>query len=241
VRARNKCVIGVAALAAVCVGWSGVAAAGVSSDDGNTKTKTRTITVSATGQVEGTPDVLELVVGVQTRDKSAKTALERNNDLAKKVIDAVKNGGVDEKDVQTAEFSISPTYDDDNDITGYQVSNIVDAKIRDFDKAGEVIDAATKIAGDEVIIYGVQFSFDDNSLLVAKARNEAVKRAKSQAEQLAKAADVDLGDLMSISEDSTPEPPVLEARAAAGDVTSAPIEPGSETLSVQVTLVYEIE
>ena len=233
--------IAIAAIAAACIGWSGVAGAGTSPDDGSTKTKARTITVSATGQVEGTPDVLELVVGVQTRDKTAKTALDRNNNLAKRVIAAVKDAGVEDKDVQTSEFSISPTYDDDNDISGYQVSNIVSAKIRDFNKAGEVIDAATKIAGDEVVIYGVQFSFDDNSLLVAKARNEAVTRAKNQAEQLAKAADVDLGDLMSISEDSTPEPPVLEARAAAGDVASAPIEPGSETLSVQVTLVYEIK
>ena len=240
-RARSWSMITIAAVAVLCMSWSGVAAAGTSEED--TKGDARTITVTATGRVEGTPDVLELVVGVRTRDRSARTSLDRNNDLANKVIDAVKEAGVEDKDVQTSDFSISPSYNDDRDINGYEVSNLVTAKLRDFDKAGEVIDAATEIAGDEVIIYGVQFSFDDNSLLVARARSEAVKRAKAQAQQLAKAADVELGDLMSLTEDSQPEPPIFstESRAAAGDVAAAPIEPGSETLSVQVTLVYKIQ
>ena len=242
-RARSRCGVVVAAIAAVSVGWTGVAGAGVT-DDTN-KNDPRTITVRATGLVEGTPDVLELVVGVQSRDRSARAALDRNNDLARKVIEALRDAGVKEDDLQTNDLTISPGYDDDGDIDGYEVSNLVTAKLRDFDKAGEVIDAATNIAGDEVIVYGVQFSFDDNSLLVARARTEAVKRARSQAQQLAKAADVDLGDLLSMTEESEAEPPVFdfdeERAATGGDAAAAPIEPGSETLSVHVTLVYEIK
>ena len=244
-RARSWCVTAVAAIAVASSAWMGVAAAGVSNQEGSsTKTDKRTITVTATGLVQGKPDVLELVVGVRTRERSAKDALARNSLLAGKVIDSVKEAGVDAKDVQTADFSISPSYNDRGDINGYEVSNLVNSKIRDFDRAGEVIDAATDVAGDEVIVYGVQFSFDDNSLLVTRARSEAVKRARTQARQLAEAADVDLGDLLSITEEGSPEPPVVAVERlgdSGGEAAAAPIEPGSESLSVQVTLVYEIE
>jgi len=238
-RARSWCAVGVAAITVLTVSWASLAGAGVS-DEGS-REEPRTVTVTATGLVEGTPDVLELVVGVQSRDKSAREALDRNNDLAQKVIDALRDAGVEDDDVQTNNLSVSPSYDNDGDINGYEVSNLVTAKLKDFDKAGEVIDAATNIAGDEVIIQGVPF--DDNSILVARARTEAVKRARSQAQQLAKAADVDLGDLLSMTEESAPEPPVFEQSADAreGAASAAPIEPGSETLSVQVTLVYEIK
>jgi uncharacterized protein len=241
-RARSWCAVGVAAITVLTVSWVGVAGAGVS--DQGKQEEPRTITVTATGLVQGTPDVLELVVGVQSRDRSARAALDRNNNLAQKVIDALRDAGVEDDDVQTNNLSVSPSYDNDGDINAYEVSNLVTAKLKDFDKAGEVIDAATNIAGDEVIIYGVQFSFDDNSLLVARARTEAVKRARSQAQQLAKAADVDLGDLLSMTEESAPEPPVFERTQAADEgagASAAPIEPGSETLEVQVTLVYEIK
>ena len=238
-RARTWCAVTVAAISVLSVAWTGVAGAGVSDEDDGEDP--RTITVSGLGLVQGTPDVLELTIGVQSRDQSARAALDRNNQLAQKVIDALRDAGVEDKDVQTSSLSVSPSYDDDGDIDGYEVSNLVSAKLRDFDKAGEVIDAATNIAGDEVIIYGVSFSFDDNSILVARARSEAVKLAKGQAEQLAKAAGVELGDLLTISEDSSPEPPVTFDATEERDAAAAPIEPGSETLSVQVTLVYEIK
>ncbi len=238
-RARTWCAVTLAAIAVLSVAWTGVARAGVS-DEGDDDDP-RTITVSGVGLVEGTPDVLELTIGVQSRDQSAREALDRNSELAQRVIAALRDAGVEDKDVQTSSLSVSPSYDDEGDINGYEVSNLVSAKLRDFDKAGEVIDAATNIAGDEVIIYGVSFSFDDNSILVARARSEAVKLAKEQAQQLAKAAGVELGDLLELTEDSTPEPPVtFEQGGTEERDAAAPIEPGSETLSVQVTLVYEI-
>ena len=204
----------------------------------------RTITVTSTGLVRGTPDVLELTIGVQTRARTAVEALGRNSTLARKVIDVVKNAGVDEGDIQTSYLSVYPVYDQDGqDFEGYSVSNVVTASLRDFDKAGEVIDAATKIAGDEIVVEGISFSFDDNTELVAKARSDAVKRAKTQAEQLADAAGVDLGDLLSIREDSAPSGPVFDfeaSRSLAATDEAAPIEPGAQAVNVQVTLVYEI-
>jgi uncharacterized protein YggE len=203
----------------------------------------RTINVVGTGQVRGTPDVLDLTVGVSTRDKSAGEALTHNSELSNKLIGVLRDAGVDEKDIQTANLSISPVYDDDGEnVIAYGVNNTVDVKIRDLAKAGKIVDAAAGVAGDEIVLNSLFFSFDDNSELVAQARTEAVKRAKAQAEQLAKAAGVELGDILTISEASAPEGPVLQAapREAAASDSGTPIEPGSQSLSVQVSMTFEI-
>ena len=232
------------AVTALAVGMvvSGPGVAGAATDDKGRDP--RTITVTATGLVRGTPDVLELTVGVETHARSAVEALTRNSTLARKVIEVVLNAGVDKEDVQTSYLSVSPVYDEDGEsLEGYSVSNVVTASLHDLAKAGELIDAATKVAGDEIVVEGISFSFDDNTELVAKARADAVKRARVQADQLARAAGVQLGDLLSINEDSAPYGPVVNLEAsrsvAAGDA-AAPIEPGSQALDVQVTLVYEI-
>ena len=204
---------------------------------------TRTITVVGTGQVRGTPDVLDLTLGVSTRDKGAAAALTRNSALSKKLNGVLRDAGVAEKDLQTADLSISPVYDDNNkNVIAYSVSNTVDVTIRHLDKAGDIIDAAAKVAGNEIVVNSLAFSFDDSSALVAQARTEAVKRAKSQAKQLAKAADVHLGDVLTITESSAPPGPVVAAApsAASADAAVPPIKPGSQSLSVQVNMVFKI-
>ena len=213
-------------------------------ESGGTDTKEpRTINVVGTGQVRGTPDVLELTLGVSTRAKSAGEALSHNSELSSKLNGVLRDAGVDEKDIQTADLSISPIFDDNGEnVIAYGVSNTVDVKIRELAKAGKIVDAAAGVAGDEIVVNGLVFSFDDNSELVAQARTEAVKRAKSQAEQLAKAAGVELGDILTITEGSPPEGPVLKAapRSAAASDSATPIEPGSQSLSVEVNMTFKI-
>ncbi len=199
----------------------------------------RTITAVGIGEVQGVPDVLELVLGVSTRDHSAKTALERNSQLARKVAEVLRDAGVADEDVQTAGVSIGPVYDDNADVVAYEVSNTVSAKLRDLSKAGDVIDAATTVAGNDVVLHTIGFSFDDDSDLVAAARRRAVERARNQAEQLADAAGVDLGEILTIQESGTPSGPPIALREAVAD-SSAPISPGSEIVSLEVTVVFRI-
>jgi hypothetical protein len=203
----------------------------------------RTINIVGTGVVRGTPDVLDLTIGVSTRAKSAGESLSRNNELSNKLNDVLREAGVDEEDIQTSNLSIAPIYDDNGDnVIAYGVDNTVTVTIRDLEDAGKIVDAAAGVAGDEIVVNNLAFSFDDNSELVAQARTEAVKRAKAQAEQLAKAAGVELGDVLTISEGTAPEPPVIAAtpREAGAADAGAPIEPGSESLTVQVSMTFKI-
>jgi uncharacterized protein YggE len=244
--ARVATLVGAITLTSVLVSGAlagGVAGAQQRRQANETTDAPRTIDVVGTGQVRGIPDVLSLTLGVSTRDKGAGAALTHNSELSAKLIAVLRDAGIDEKDIQTANLSISPVYDDDGEnIIAYGVNNTVDVKIRDLKKAGEIVDAAAEVAGDEIVVNSLSFSFDDNSELVAQARAEAVKRAKTQAEQLAKAAGVELGDILTISEGSVPEGPTILAapkEAAAAD-SSTPIQPGTESLSVQVNMTFEI-
>ncbi len=205
----------------------------------------RTVTGTGTGRVKGKPDTMTLQLGVSTRGKSAGEALSRNSDEARKLQFVLGASGVDDADIQTSDFSISPVYDDDSrQVVAYEVTNSVTVTIRDLDKVGDIVDKSTGVAGDDIVVNGLYFSIDDNSKMIATARAEAVKQAKSQATQLAQAAGIQLGDVLSITESSDPVGPpiaVQNERGAADSATAAPpIQPGSQELSVQVSIVYEI-
>ena len=214
----------------------------VATDTTDTTDPSRTVVATGIAQVRGVPDMLTMTLGVTSRGRTVGEALDRNTTAAKKVMEVLTDGGVDKKDIQTSSFSIGPTYDDHSGgVTGYQVSNQVSVQLRDLTKAGALIDKAAGAGGDDVVMQGVSFGFDDTSDLVAQARADAVKRARSQAEQLARAAGVELGEVRTISESSTDVGPVAAPEAASKSTADAvPIAPGSQEVSVQVSIVFTI-
>jgi len=163
------------------------------------------------------------------------------------VIDALKKNGVAEKDIQTVQFNVNPQYDfrgGTQQIVGYEVSNVVTAKVRDLAKAGAAIDAATEAAGNDAVVQGLWFGIDDPTELQKQAREQAVKKAKDQAEQLADNAGVKLGKLLSISESSGSIPyaaDVIRAPATGGGVTESPIQAGELTVRITVSLLYAVD
>lgn len=217
-------------------------AAGIATDNGRPSIAARGI-----GQVKGTPDTLQVVLGVETRSGSAKEALSANNDKANALINTLKDKGVETKDIQTSQLSINPTYDDKGQrITGYQVNNSVTATLHDIAGAGALIDAAAAAAGDAVRVQSIGFSIDDDSALKAEARTQAVHQAQLQAEQMAKAAGVKLGGIRLISEvpASSPMPYAQDAYRSIGGAPAAsapaPIEPGQQELTLTVDVVWDI-
>lgn len=200
-----------------------------------------TINVSGHGEVEGTPDVMTVTIGVQTSDPSAQAALHRNNDRAVALTNALKAQGVAAKDIQTVDLSVSPNFDKNFHVTGYSASNTVTAKLRDLSKAGEVIDAAALTVGEDVRLQGVQFSIDNTSALVAKARADAVQDALTQAKQLAAASGVKLGAIRTIDDTGTVDPlQYARTKGLSDNAAAVGISPGTQQLSVDVTVVFDI-
>ena len=231
----RRIVVGLAVLALLA---AGCATQGASAAD--VEPKPRTITGTATGEVSGTPDTLTVTLGVESRGGSATETLARNSERATKVIEALKAAGVASGDLQTSQLSLYPTFDNRGRPTGYSVSNMVTAKVHDVANAGAVVDAAAAQAGDDIRVQGVALSIEDTGKLVTSARADAVGRARAQARQLARAADVKLGPLQRITERRSPTGVVPQYGFAADAAMRAPIEAGSQELTVDVTVVYTI-
>ncbi len=204
---------------------------------------TATITAVGVGKITGIPDLLTVSLGVHAEGSKANATLRDMSALAQKVIDEAKRQGVASADLATTNVSLNPRYDNNGrSITGYSADEGFSVKLRDQAKAGTAIDALSAL-GDGVQLQGVSYSFADDSVLLAKAREAAVRAARSQADQLAQAGGVRLGGVLRISEATqAPTPPyyALGGAAASAADKAVPLAPGSQDVSLTVTVVYTI-
>jgi uncharacterized protein YggE len=222
---------------------AGVLLVGCSSNDPDPAPEAAArIRVQGSGSVRAAPDLLTVSLGVQTRATTAKAALADNSRRAQALLDTLGQRGVAAEDRQTSQVSVQQSYDARGRVNGFVVDNVVTARLRDLDRAGELLDAVAAAAGDAVRINGLSFSIDDPAAAAGDARTDAVRRARRQAEQLAKAAGVRLGRLHSIREtpqSASPYPATFDRSAGAAS-SPVPLAPGSLEVRVDVELVYDI-
>lgn len=205
----------------------------------------RTITVSGLGTATGTPDTADVWIGVQAEATTANAALDEANERAATLLEVLTGAGIDAADIQTTNVSLYPTYDNEGRrIVGYTASNDLSVTVRDLDQLGKVLDAATGLVGDAIRIGGISLYVDDTEALESEARTDAIADARRSADEYAAAAGVEVGQVLSISEVTTPVVPSPYAYdLAAGDGARSdevPIAAGSQEYSLTVTVVYEI-
>ncbi len=199
------------------------------------------ITVTGIGQVTGTPDTLTVTFDVDTQSAHASDALTRNETETSQLLGTLTGNGVSHSDIQTVGISIQPTYGDGTSITGYEVDETLSVTLHDLSQAGGIIDAASRSVGDDVRIDEMSLSIADSSSLMAQARQAAMADAQTQASQLASGAGTSLGPIVSVSDQSTPtQTPIPFMGAAAAPSQAVPVQPGSQQLSVDVTVVYQL-
>jgi uncharacterized protein YggE len=209
----------------------------------------RTISVSGSGKTTLTPDIAYISIGVHTENKDAAKAVSENTTKSKAVIDALKGASVATEDIRTTNFSIYPQqqYDTAGKPTGeinYVVENTVYVTVRKLDTIGGLLNAAVKAGANN--IGGIQFDVSDRTAALSSARKAAVADAKAQADELAKAAGVAVGDVMNISASisNPPIPQILYAKAApgiGGGEQNVPVSAGQMSVIVDVSVVYAIK
>ena len=206
--------------------------------------------VTGEGKTMASPDIVLLSLGIEAEAKTVAQAQRDAAEAMSDVMKVLKANGIAEKDIQTQRFSIYPVRkwieDERREITtGYRVTNIVVAKIRQIDKAGTVIDAVAEAGGDLTRINDISFSIDDPTSYYKEARAKAVGDAIARAKQMADAADIKLGKLLYISEGTQYVQPLevrdylFKAEGAAPSATS--ISAGELEIRVTVQMVYDID
>ncbi len=227
-----------AAAAFVTVALSGVgrpdAARG---EDAPQVQRNDTVTVNGTGKIESVPDRAEASFGVVTRAETAQQAAKENAERMRRVIDALRDAGVADKDIRTQELALMPHYDKDaQGITGYEASNTVVASSR-LEKVGAALDAAVAAGANRS--YGLTLARSDRDELYRKALAAAFDDARAKAEAIAAKAGVTLGAPVAVVEGGGGGPIAYGESAAALD-RAVPIEAGSQQIQAFLTVTFAI-
>ena len=168
----------------------------------DTMFRATTLNLAAYGEVEVAPDMATISLGVQTQARTAVAAMSQNAAQMSRVVAALRQAGIAEKDIQTSGLNLSAQYAyQDNQpprLTGYQASNTVTIQVHDLAKLGQSIDAVVSVGANQV--HGVSFGLRDRTKAENEARLQAVKALQAKAQLYAGATGHRVGRLVNLSE-----------------------------------------
>ena len=212
-----------------------------------TTTTPYVISVTGTGTAATSPDIADVILGVETVASDADVAIRDNTDQMNAVSAALRDSGVAGGDIQTLSFNmwVEQIYGPEGP-TGevrYHVNNQVRARLREIDRAGEILQRALGAGANSV--GGISFGVEDTAALERTARDQAVADARAKAEQLATALGVQLGAVRQVSEAVQPVlfKGLVGVEAAAADLgggAPVPVSGGEFAVSASLQVVFDI-
>ena len=202
--------------------------------------------VNATGKVSRIPDVAIISAGVVTRAQTASAAIQQNATRMERVLAALKEAGIAERDIQTSSISLNPEYRyQDNQppqLNGYTASNQVSIRFRDIRNSGRILDALVAQGANQ--INGPNLTIDKPEAALDEARVKAIANGRARAEVYARALGMRVVRLLAVSENvgySVPRPvPMMRMEAAAGQAADTSIVPGEQELEATVSMTFEL-
>lgn len=218
---------------ALVVLLAGPAAAGASATAG------RTITVNGIGIVTTVPDQAEFSFGVSVTGQTANAALTENARRMNSLIAAIKKQGIPDRDIQTAEISLSPnTNNNGTKILNFTASNSVTVMTKAIAKAGAIVDAA--VAAGANTISGPTLAPSDQLALQRRALGVAIVDARARALAIAAAAHVKLGVVLTVTEVSSSPVAYSPGLKATAGAASTPVEAGTVKTEEDVNVTFSI-
>jgi uncharacterized protein len=215
----------------------------------------KTISVSGAATTEVRPDLLHVRFGVETQEKTAKDALEKNSLLMNAVIDALKQAGISESEISTSNFNIYPVYDYYNEpitnrhtqeLIGYRVSNIVSVETKNLDLAAAIIDNGVSSGANRVDSVFFTLSPQKHQEIKDNLIEKAVINAKSKAQKALSPLDHKIIGVkaISLSEFAMPYPQPMYrdsfAVAEAAIAAPTPVFSSDQDVSTTVSVVFII-
>ncbi|HRP79357.1 MAG TPA: SIMPL domain-containing protein [Aquamicrobium sp.] len=208
------------------------------------------IVVVGEGEAAVAPDLAIVTLSVLRESDTARAALDEANKAAAEVIAAMKEAGIEARDLQTGGLQINPRYvypqnggEEQPRIVAYQVTNTLTVRVRDIAKVGEIVDRSVTLGVNQG--GSIAFTNDDPSAARAEARRLAVNDAIARARTLAEAAGVGLGPIIEMSEQSHAQPPMpmVASRAYRMEAQSdaVPVEAGENVYRVQINATFELK
>jgi len=210
----------------------------------------RVISVSAEGKTVVTPDIAKVNFSVVTEGSDTVRISEENIKKMNKAIDFVKSEGIKSEDIQTAGYNLSPRYEYNEStrktfISGYTLTQTVYIKIRDFSKISNILGTLPGLGIND--ISSLSFSIEDQDESLRVARDQAFGKALVKAKEMAKQNGVRIKRVVTFYENQNNYPVYAKqvnyamGAAVSESVPSPSIEPGSQEVTVNVSITYEID
>lgn len=204
------------------------------------------VTGTATEKVE--PDRVMATFAVETVDEAAGDALRANSEAMNAVLAALEEAGVEENETHTAYFSIYPTYNytefGAQELTGYTVTNSIMVESSNLSNVSDWIDAAVAAGANRVDSLSFTLSEERLDDIRGGLTQDAIDNARSKADALAQALDVEITGVKSASLFDFHSPPVMPLSvsfaAGAAESITTPIIPGDQTVTATVGVIYRI-
>jgi uncharacterized protein YggE len=204
--------ITLASLVLLAVGAFGFALSSDKTSTGIVSQQNVGIWVNGTGEVTVVPDIAVLNLGVYVQMDTLEAAQAQAAESMAAIMAVLESYDIDEKDIQTSNYNVSPMWNWDKDgnrfLSGYYVSNTVTVKVRNTDDTGSLIDAVVDAGGEYTVINGISFTVDDTEAYYTEARAKAIANAIAKATQIAELTGVTLGDPNYIVDNSSNYGPI---------------------------------
>ncbi len=200
-----------------------------------------TITIQGEGKVTSKPDLAQIDLGVRVDGATVKEAQKQNTEKMNAIASAMTALGVKKEDLQTSQYSIQPRIDWNSGkqtVLGYTVSQTLTIKVRDLDKAGDVLARAGELGANQV--GGINFTIDDPTSLKDDARLKAIADARKKAEALSKQLGLDIVKVVTFSESAQGGYPVPMMAKSFGMMDSAVAAPSPEIQSGTLDVVSDV-
>ena len=204
------------------------------------------ITVQATGVADVVPDAVQVSLSVSVVAEANDVALSQVATTAEVVRTTLEQLGIDAADIATQSVSVNPEYSyteaEGQKIVGYRASQTFDVLVRDASAAGAVVDALVAAGGANLSINATYPVVNDSTAAAQAARDDAVAKARAKAEEYAKLLDVELGDLVFLTEISAPTNITIGAKAdVMAESASTVIDLGTQEVTVTVEVRWQID
>lgn len=215
-----------------------------------------TVTVMATGEAKAIPNVATFNFSAVSEGKDVSEAQNKMNAIANKAIEYLKSQGIEDKDIQTQNYSANPKYEYRSDtsgvmivpgrqvLVGYEASETVKVKVHDVSKAGTLLSGVGGLGVTE--ISGISMESDDLDSLKQVATEDAIKKAKDKASKLSQTVGVRLGRIVSFYEENPQGGPIpyggaTDVAMSKSSLVAPQIQPGENTITSTVSITYEIK
>lgn len=205
----------------------------------------RRISVTGQGSVAAEPDMATISLGVSFDAPTAAGALSAANSAASAVLARLEAAGIAPRDMQTSGLDLQPRWDNrsyDNGqapkIVGFVASNMITVRLRALDSLGGVLDSVVQDGANR--FQGLSFGLQEPQPVLDEARKRAVADAMRKAVLFATAAEVRLGEVISIDEQGGYSQPKLMMESAMLRDGGVPVAQGEVSVEASVTMVFAL-